>query len=59
MLHVLNQGVSHEEDKIQISNFEDVPSTGPNENPEEDNRKPAAKRIKTEPEDDAQSVTLD
>ena len=28
-------------------------------NPEEDYRKPAAKRIKKEPEDDAQSVTQD
>ena len=59
MLHVLNRGVSHEEDEIQNSNFEHVPSNGPHEDPEEDNRKPAAKRIKKEPEDDAQSVTQD
>ena len=45
--------VSHEEDKIQISNFEHVPIKRPREDPEEDDRKPAAKRIKKEPEDDA------
>ena len=38
--------VSHEEDKIQNSNFEHVPITRPSEDPEEDDRKPAAKRIK-------------
>ena len=51
--------VSHEEDEIQNSNFEHVPSKPPNEDPEENDRKPAAKRIKWEPEDDAQSVTQD
>ena len=51
--------VSHEEDEIQDSNFEHVPSKRPSEDPEEDDRKPAAKRIKKEPEDDAQSVTQD
>ena len=51
--------VSHEEDEIQNSNFEDVPSKRPSDDPEEDDRKPAAKRIKKEPEDDAQSVTQD
>ena len=51
--------VSHEEDEIQDSNFEHVPSMRPSEGPEEDDRKPAAKRIKKEPEDDAQSVTQD
>ena len=51
--------VSHEEDEIQNSNFEHVPSTRPIEDPEEDDRKPAAKRIKKEPEDDAQIVTQD
>ena len=51
--------VSHEEDEIQNSNFEHVPSKGPRDYPEEDDRKPAVKRIKKEPEDDAQSVTQD
>ena len=51
--------VSHEEDEIRNSNFEHVPSKRPSENPDEDDRKPAAKRIKKEPEDDAQSVTQD
>ena len=51
--------VSHEEDGIQNSNFEHVPSTRPRDAPEEDDRKPAAKRNKKEPEDDAQSVTQD
>ena len=46
--------VSHEEDRIRNSNFEHVPSKCPREEPEEDDRKPAAKRIKKEPEDDAQ-----
>ena len=50
--------VSHEEDKIRNSNFEHVPSKRPSEAPEENDRKPAAKRIKKEPVDDAQSVTL-
>ena len=51
--------VSHEEDEIQNSNFEYVPSMRPSEDPEEDDRKPGAKRIKKEPEDEAQSVTQD
>ena len=51
--------VSHEEDEIQNSNFEHVPSKRPRDDPEEDDRKPAGKRIKKEPEDDAQSVTQD
>ena len=49
--------LSHEEDEIQNSNFET--SKRPSDDPEEDDRKPAAKRIKNEPEDDAQSVTQD
>ena len=51
--------VSHEEDKIQNFIFEHVPSKCPSEDPEEDDKKPAANRIKKEPEDDAQSVTQD
>ena len=51
--------VSHEEDKTRNSNFEHVPSKCPSDEPEEDDRKTAAKRIKKEPEDDAQSVTQD
>ena len=51
--------VSHEEDKIQNSNLEYVPSKRPSEDSEEDDRKPAAKRIRKEPEDEAQSVTQD
>ena len=51
--------VSHEEDKIRNSNFEHVPSKRPKEDAEDDDMKPAAKRIKKEPEDDAQSVTQD
>ena len=51
--------VSHEEDEIQNSNFEHVPSKRPSDEPEEDDRNPAAKRIKKEPEDDAQSVSQD
>ena len=49
--------VSHEEDEIQNLNFEHVPRKRPSDHPEENDRKPAAKRIKKEPEDDAQSVT--
>ena len=37
--------VSHEEDEIQNPNFEHVPSKLPSEVPDEDDRKPAAKRI--------------
>ena len=40
--------VSHKEDEIQNSNFEHVPSKLPSDDPEEDDRKPAAKRIKKE-----------
>ena len=36
-----------------------MPSKCPSVDPEEDDRKPAAKRIKKEPEDDAQSVNQD
>ena len=53
------ENVSHQEDEIQNSNFEHVPIKRPSDDPEEDDRKPAAKRIKKEPEDDAQSVTQD
>ena len=38
--------VSHKEDEIQNSNFEHVPIKRPSEAPEEDDRKPAAKRNK-------------
>ena len=51
--------VSHEEDEIQNSNFEYGSSKCPGEDPEEDDRKPAAKRIKKEPEDEAQSWAQD
>ena len=51
--------VSHEEDEIQNSNFEYVPSKRSSEDPEEGDRKPAAQRIKKEPDDEAQSVTQD
>ena len=51
--------VSHEEDEIQNSNFEYEPTKRPREVPEEDDRKPATKRIKKEPEDESQSVTQD
>ena len=36
-----------------------MPSKRPSDDPEEDDRKPAAKRIKKEPEDDPQSLTQD
>ena len=36
-----------------------MPRKRPSDDPEEDDRKAAAKRIKKEPEDDAQSVTQD
>ena len=51
--------VSHEEDENQNSNFEYVPIKHPSEAPEEDDRKPTAKRIKKEPEDEAQSWAQD
>ena len=47
--------VSHEEDEIQISNLEYESSKHLSEDPEEDDRKPAAKRIKKGPQDEAQS----
>ena len=47
--------VSHKEEEIQDLNFEYESSKRPSEEPEEDDRKPAAKRIKKEPEDEAQS----
>ena len=47
--------VSHKEEEIQNSNFEYELRKHPSEDPEEDDRKPAAKRIKKEPEDEAQS----
>ena len=51
--------VSHEEDEIQNSNFEYGSINRPSEDPEEDDRKPVAKRIKKEPEDEAQSWAQD
>ena len=51
--------VRYKEDEIQNSNFEYVPSTRLSEDPEENDMKPAANRIKKEPEDDVQSVTQD
>ena len=47
--------VSHEEHEIQNSKFEYGSSKHPREDPEEDDRKPGAERIKKEPEDEAQS----
>ena len=38
--------VSHKEDEIQNSNFEHVPRKRPSDDPEEDDRKPAAKELK-------------
>ena len=46
---------SPKEEEIQNSNFEYESSKCPSEDPEEDDRKPATKRIKKEPEDEAQS----
>ena len=51
--------VSHEEDEIQNSKFEYGSNKCPSEEPEEDDRKPAAKRIKKEPEDEAQNWAQD
>ena len=51
--------VSHKEGEIQNSNFEYGSSKRSREDPEEDDRKPAAKRIKKEPEDEAQSWAQD
>ena len=39
------RSVSHEEDEIQNSNIEYMPIKRPSEDPEVDDRKPAAKRI--------------
>ena len=47
--------ISHKEEEIQNSNLEYESSKRPSEDPEENDRKPAAKRIKKEPEDEAQS----
>ena len=51
--------VSHEEEEIQNSNSAYGSSKRPSGDPEEDDRKPAAKRIKKEPEDEAQSWAQD
>ena len=51
--------VSHEEDEIQNSNFEYASTKRPREDPDEDDRKPAAQRIKKEPEDEAQRWAQD
>ena len=51
--------VTHEEDEIQNSKFEYGSSKRPSEDPEEDDRKPPAKRIKKEPEDEVQSWAQD
>ena len=47
--------VSHKDEEIQNSNFEYESIKHPSEDLEEDDREPAAKRIKKEPEDKAQS----
>ena len=47
--------VAQEEDEIHNSNFEHESSKHPSEDREEDERKPAAKKIKQEPEDGPQS----
>ena len=51
--------VRHKEDEIQNSNFEYGSNKPPSKDPEEDDTKPAAKRIKKVPEDEAQSLTQD
>ena len=51
--------VSHKEDEIQNSNFEYGSSKGTSEDPEDDDRKPPAKRIQKEPGDEAQSWAQD
>ena len=51
--------VSHIEEEIQNSNFEYGSSKCPSEDLEENDRKPTAKRIKKEPEDEAQSWAQD
>ena len=45
--------------KFKIQNFEHGSSKHPSEDPEEEDRKPAAKRIKKEQEDEAQSWAQD
>ena len=45
--------------KFKIQIFEYGLSKHLSEDPKEDDRKPAAKRIKKEPEDEAQSLTQD
>ena len=47
--------VSQEEEEIRNSNFEHESSKHPSEDCEEDDRKPAAKRIRKEPEDEVQN----
>ena len=47
--------VSHEEEEIQNSNFEYESRRRPCKDPEEDDRRPAAKTIKKKPEEEAQS----
>ena len=47
--------VSRKQDEIQNSNFEYGSSQRPRKEPEEDDRKLVAERIKKEPEDEAQS----
>ena len=51
----VHPSVSQEEEEIQNSNFEYESSKCPSEDHEEDDRKPVAKRIEKEPEDEAQS----
>ena len=51
--------VSHKEDEIQNSNFESGLSMYASEDPEEDGRTLAPKRIKKGPEDEAQSWVQD
>ena len=51
--------VSHEEDEVLNSNSEYGSSKHPSEDPEEVDRKPAAKRITKEPKDEAQSWAQD
>ena len=51
--------VSHEEDKIEDSSFEYGFRKHPREDAEEDDRKPAAERIKKEPEDETQNWAQD
>ena len=51
--------VGHKEDGIQNSNFEYGSSKCPSEEPDENDRKPAANRIKKEPEDEDQNLAQD